>query len=126
MSAVYDYLVTVRDKMATISGVKTSKIGLERGVGSKDAPFIRIVPLDVKPQGGISPSQNLTYQVVFGVDTKNRDYEELHDQYFSLAEEIIADGKALGGTWVRTVTDQDTVQNLKTAVVEFQAVIDAC
>ena len=126
MSAVYDYLVTVRDKMATIQGVKTSKIGLERGVGSKDTPFVRIVPIDVKPEGGITPAQSLTYQVVFGVDAKVRDYEELHDQYFSLAEKIIAAGKSLGGTWLRTVTDEDTVQNLKTAVVEFRAVIDAC
>jgi len=116
MSAAYDYLVTLRDALSVIDGVKSCKIGIERGIGSKDAPFVRVVPVSVSPDGN---SSKMRVQVVFGFDSKNRDYEELHRQYFDMADSIIDIAHENYAEWQQTVTDEDTVQNLKTAVIEF-------
>ena len=117
MSAVYDYLVECRTELETIPELESVKIGLERGVGSKDTPFARIVVMYLTPEG--MNGSMLYYQVVFGFDSKNRDYEELHDKYFTMEEDIKRVLTKLGANWVETVTDEDSVVNLKTAVIQL-------
>ena len=117
MSAVYDYLEECKNALETIPELESVKIGLERGVGSKDAPFARIVVMYLTPEG--MTGAMLYYQIVFGFDSKNRDYEELHDKYFAMEESIKQALESRGAAWVETVTDEDSVVNLKTAVVQF-------
>ena len=118
MSRVYDYLQQCKAKLQTIPTFQSVAIGLERGIGSKDAPFARIVPISHEPDG---VGATLRFQVVYGFDTKNRDYEQLHEQYFATEEAIIEAMRRTGALWERTVTDEDAVQNLKTAVILFVA-----
>ena len=121
MSAEYDYLSSLRDSLSAVVGVKSVAIGLERGIGAKDSPFIRIVPERISASG--MSGRTALFQVVFGVDAKNRDYDHMHERYFSMADEIIGICISHGATWVETVTDQDTVQNLKAGAIIFKAQI---
>ena len=117
MSAVYDYLVQCKTELQAITELDTVAIGIERGIGAKDAPFARIVPLTHSPSGTGSA---LRFQVVFGFDAKNRDYEQLHAQYFDMEESIIRAIRRTGGFWESTVTDEDSVPNMKAAVIIFK------
>ncbi len=123
MSAVFDYLVACKDALLTINELDTVAIGLERGVGAKDAPFARIVPISHQPDG---TGSSLKFQVVYGFDTKNRDYERLHEQYFSMEQSIITAITKTGAIWQHTYTDEDSVPNLKTAVILFENEGVAC
>jgi hypothetical protein len=44
MSAIWDRLVALRDRLATVPGVATCRIGLEPEIAPEDYPIIRIVP----------------------------------------------------------------------------------
>jgi len=44
MSKIFNFLTEMKSKLEAVDGIETLKIGLEKGIGSKDTPFIRIVP----------------------------------------------------------------------------------
>ena len=116
MSATYDYLQKCKSALIATNVFTSVAVGLERGIGAKDAPFARIVPISHKPSG---VGTALRFQVVFGFDTKNKDYEILHSQYFDTEESIVKAIQRTGAKWENTVTDEDAVLNLKTAVIIF-------
>jgi len=116
MNSVTKQLNIYKSSLNSIPTFKSVAIGLERGLGSKDAPFARILPITHTPNG---TSELLTFSVVFGFDSKNRDYEELHEKYFEAESEILNALKPYAD-WIETVTDEDSVPNLKTAVITFK------
>lgn len=118
---IYPILEEIKSKLSTISDAKSIKIGLEKGIGSKDTPFIRVVPTRFRRDNDVS---TLEYQVVFGVDIKNREYEDVYRAYFDLEEKIRRALDLLDSTnsiWVETITDEDRVPNLKTGIAVFIA-----
>ena len=116
MSAVYDYLTECKAQLQSVAGLDTVAIGLERGIGAKDTPFARLVPVMHAPE---KMTTLLRFQVVYGFDIKNRDYEQLHRHYFEMERDLIDAIGRTGASWERTVTDEDTVPNLKTAIIFF-------
>ena len=121
MNFVYDYLISLRDELKTIQNIKSCKIGLEKGIGSKDAPFIRIIPSALTNEGLV---RKLSFTIAYGFDVKNKEYEQLHELYFSVFEDIEKIATKHRANLVRMITDEDTIQTLKTAAIEFE--VDLC
>ena len=117
---IYEALQEAKTLLGAVEGVASLKIGLERGLGAKDAPFIRLLPEKFSADGHRA---TLTLQVVFGFDVKNRDHEELYRKYFETEAAIrdALEGKMRSGNclWIETVTDEDQVPNLKAGVALF-------
>jgi hypothetical protein len=132
MATINDYLVEVKNKLSIIGGVKTLKIGMEKGIGAKDCPFIRIVPEMNIPsetrqclEGGM---EDLTFEIIFGFDIKNNDLEaDLYPAYYQLEKDIktaLVQGRYSFGScnFLHTVTDEDKLMNIKTAISRFELV----
>ena len=137
MSKIYSFLEEMKEKLSQIEGVKTLKIGMERGIGSKDACFIRLVPeinSKVKEGAGAQCNQDgsggydeMVVQVIYGFDLKNQELEKLYDQFYDLEEEIrsvlLTKYKTAGYLrFIHTVTDEDRLANLKSAISRFKIV----
>ena len=117
---IYPVLNEAKALLSSIDDVQSLRIGLERGIGAKDCPFLRIVPSKLSGEGQYA---TLVFQVIFGFDLKNRKMEEVYQSYFDMEERIRAalEGKMDAGNcyWIETVTDEDEVPNLKTGVAIF-------
>lgn len=131
MSKIYDLMIEVKTKLATIPNIKTLEIGLEKGIGSKDCPFIRIIPeMNTPTQNatgtcGQQSRDELTFQIVFGFDLKNQELPQLYSEYYDLEEQIRAKiltpyTKAGVAQFVHTVTDEDKLPTLKSAISRFK------
>ena len=140
---VYDLLAEMKAKVSVIPNIKTLKIGMEKGIGSKDTTFIRIVPnINEKgytktntnrgcaASGGISGNgmtDDLTVDVIYGFNLKGiTDLEALYKEFYDLERDIRSalNSKYSAGRceFVRTVTDQDQLQNIKSAISTFKIV----
>jgi hypothetical protein len=116
----YDFLVEIKNILSAIPTVKSCYIGLERGINAKDVPFIRIVPIRSFPKNG---ETFIHFQVVIGFDKKNKEYEKLHEDYYNLANRVREEMIKKQCKWLETVTDEDMVTNLKTAIIVFEGSI---
>ena len=114
---VYTFLEVCKTKLDEITDFKTNKIGLELGINSKDTPYARTMPLSHKPNGN---NTDLRFQVLFGLDIKNKDYEELHKEQSILEDLIIEKIQETGAMWLETVYDEDSVRSFKSAIVIFE------
>lgn len=135
MSKIGSLLIEIKTKLTAIPSVESLKIGMEKGIGSKDCPFIRIVPeYNSKSKEGRQSKCNadgsggqdeLTFQVIFGFDLKNQELEALYQEYYDLEEEIRSilltkyteNGHA---QFIHTATDEDRISNIKSAVSRFK------
>lgn len=115
---MYEYLVDIKNNLIELNIFKSVKIGLEKGIGSKDAPFARIVPEFNRKEGLY---ETLAFQVVYGFDVKNKDLELLYEKYYETEEAI---KKALeyknNCFFIETITDEDKLMNLKSAIMRFE------
>ncbi len=127
---INDTLIEIKNKLSVITSVKTLHIGLERGIGSRDTPFIRIVPtlntLSDQDYCINTGGDDLSVDIVFGFDRKNKDIELLYSDYYALEEEIrdvlltpYTNGRCL---FEYTVTDEDELENIKSAISKFRVV----
>ena len=116
-----DVLVDVKEKLSMIPDIKSLKIGLEIGVGSKDCPFIRIIAgNDVKDCG----YRNIDVNIVYGFDVKNKDLELMYEKLYALQEQIIESLQyktSIGDCfYISTTTDEDRLSNLKSSISHFK------
>lgn len=117
----YDVLVDIKEKLSIISGVKSLKIGLENGIGAKDCPFIRII---ANSNTQAHREDTLNVSIVYGFDVKNKDLESMYEKMYALEKTIretleynLSSGDCF---YVSTVTDEDKLSNLKTAMSTFR------
>ncbi len=126
---INDVLVEIKSKLASIPNVKTLSIGMEQGINAKDCPFVRIVPemntmseqdYCINSGGGFD---DLTFEIIFGFNRKNRDIELLYEDYYTMEENIrtallvsFTNGNC---QFLHTVTDEDKLDNLKSALMRF-------
>lgn len=135
MSKIGDILIEVKQKLSSIPNIKSLKIGMERGIGSKDSTFIRIVPeLNEKEKEGRQSRCNpdgsggmdsLTIQIIYGFDLKNQELEDLYSAFYDLEEQIrsaiLTKYTSAGhATFIHTATDEDKLQNIKSAISRFK------
>jgi len=120
MANLNDTLIDIKEKLQTIADIKTVGIGLEKGLGSKDCPFIRVVSNGDAKDGGY---RKLDINIVFGFDIKNRDIELMYKSMYELEEKIIetlqynlSNGDCFYNS---TQTDGDMLQNIKSSISNF-------
>lgn len=138
MSKIGVFLEEVKEKLSEIDDIASLKIGMEMGIGSRDSPFIRIVPessskmngkgsaytCDADGSGGM---QEMTIKIIFGFDLKGENLEKLYDVFYNLEEEIqsklLTRYTARGSMqWIQTITDEDELVNIKSAIARFKIV----
>jgi len=131
MTTINDYLEEIKHKLEFIPAIDTLKIGMEKGIGSKDCPFVRIVPeMNIPSENNMcleGGAEDLVFEVIFGFDVKNVNLEELYDEYYELEyaikRELVGGGYTSGlCRWLHTVTDEDKLMNIKTAISRFELV----
>ena len=132
MSKIFTFLQEMETKLSEIRDVKTVKIGMEKGIGAKDCPFIRIVPVantKGKIGGGAQCREtgfdDLTVQIIFGFDLKSNNLPKLYDAFYELEEEIrsavVSKYTSRGvAKFVETLTDQDELVSIKSAISRFE------
>jgi len=117
----YDVLVDIKEKLSTIDDIKSLKIGLETGIGSKDCPFVRIIANSNTQEFRVD---TLNFSVVYGFDVKNKDLESMYEKMYALEKKIretLEYNLSIGDCfYVSTVTDEDKLSNLKTAMSTFR------
>lgn len=132
MSKVFEFLSEMEENLKRIPDVKTVGIGLEKGLGAKDCPFIRIVHESNSNSGqqrgscDLKSFDEMTVQVVFGLDLKG-DMRDLYEAFFDLEEQIrialIKKYKANGVIrFKHTVTDEDRLPAIKASISRFEIV----
>lgn len=118
MSRAYDTLAALRDKLATVPGVATCKIGLEANMTPADYPMVRIVP------GRLANGQTLGRRqhdvlIYFGrpIHEFTSGLEGLYAEMLDLEEALIAAMRSLqpGVTahYRDTIADEDRIDAYK-------------
>ena len=122
MVNIYNLAALILNDLNNLPNVKSLKLGLEKGIGAKDTPLIRVVPI----QASIAEHDrvNVTFDVFIVTDTKN-DFDTQYQKHFML-EQLIKERLHLqeysGGIchYISTLTDADTIQNLKATSLTFE------
>ena len=124
-------LEELRDLLALIPGIKTSKIGIEKGMTAEDYPMARIVPTTVR-HGDIIGMRAAEVLIYFGKpieefgeepDDEGRvRLEKLYASLFELEEAIIEVLAALGGEYEETLLDEDRIDTYK--LMAIRAVVE--
>ena len=116
-----DVLIDIKTVLSSIADIKSIKIGIETGLGSKDCPFIRIVPASDVRDGQY---RNIEVNIVYGFDVKNKDLELMYEKLYSLQEQIISTlqyNTNIGDCfYISTMTDEDRLTNLKSSISRFR------
>jgi hypothetical protein len=100
-------LESLRDHLADLPGVATSKIGLEANIGPSDYPLVRIVPIRITP-GRPYDNRQVECFIYFGnAIADSEGLESVYDQLFTLEASIRQAVHAIGGRYLETVTDED-------------------
>lgn len=118
MSPTYTTLMAIKTAIDNTTSFKSTKIGIERGIGSKDSPFARVMPIHTDADG---KQAILHFSIAIGIDIK--DLAEAYESFLDLEKEV---REAVEANWLRTDFDEDQVTNLKVGVLHFSKVLDRC
>lgn len=110
-------LVALRDRLATVSGVVTCRIGIEANMAPADYPMVRIVPSSAK-HGSVMGRRQVEVLVYFGepVHEFTAGLEALYTEIFALELLLLAAAEAGGAfifEYIETVADEDRVDGYK-------------
>lgn len=115
-----DVLEAARDSFATIPGVKSCLIGIEKNISPADYPMIRLVPIRItlgRPYDKRT-SETLIY---FGMDkSESEGLEDVYAALFDLEAKIIEKIKALDGRVIETLTDEDRLDTYKLMTIRAE------
>lgn len=115
----HDVLVSVRDALAAVDGVKTCKIGMEAGITPADYPLVRIVPSVLKdgvPRGVVRECEALIY---FGLPIHEFQdgLEAVYQQMFAMEQTLLAAARSATNVaavvLIETILDEDKVDAYK-------------
>lgn len=114
MMTVLEHL---RDKLATVSGVATCKIGMEANLTPADYPMVRIVPSTVRYADVIGQRQ-ANVLVYFGqpIHEFTGGLEALYTSLFTMENALLEAAQSTDGVFVEyeeTVLDEDRVAAYK-------------
>ena len=113
-------LNTLRDRLALIEGVASSKVGLEENIGPSDYPLVRIVPTRITP-GRPYDNRAAECLIYFGTNTSNAEgLESVYADLFTLESAIRSALHGVGGRYLETVTDEDRLQTYKLMAVRCE------
>ncbi len=115
-------LEAVRDALALIPGVASSKVGLEANIGPGDYPMVRLVPARIIP-GRPYHARECETLIYFGAPIANSEgMEAVYTSLFALEAEILAVLKAQGARYRETITDEDRLDAYKLMAIRADIV----
>ena len=115
-------LEAVRDALALIPGVASSKVGLEANIGPGDYPMVRLVPARIIP-GRPYHARECETLIYFGAPIANSEgMEAVYTSLFALEAEILAVLKAQGARYRETITDEDQLDAYKLMAIRADIV----
>jgi len=83
---LYNVLVEIKERLATIQDVKDVGIGLPKSLNAKDCPFIRVVPTSDTQKQSL---RTIEIHVIYGFDIKNKNIELMYEKMYEMQEVII-------------------------------------
>lgn len=112
-----DHLRALRDALAAVDGVKTSKIGMESTISPSDYPMIRIVPRNLG-EASVRPVRTVECMIYFGMPIHEFQdgLEAVYESLFAMEAQLLAAGKAVPSLFLRhfeTILDEDQVDAYK-------------
>jgi hypothetical protein len=111
-------LTTLRDHLAAVPGIATSKIGLEAGISPDDYPIVRIVPSKLAPDA-INSRRNIEALIYFGHpidESESGGLEAVYSAWLTMEESLISSCYTcpdLICEYLGTITDEDRVAGYK-------------
>lgn len=113
-------LETARDALAGIAGIVSCKIGSEPNISPNDYPLIRLVPVRILP-GRPYHGRSAEVNIIFGVDTtRSEGLELVYQEMFALEDKILTVLKTLGGRYLETLTDNDSLPTYKMMAIRCE------
>lgn len=125
LSPYYETLLSIRDKLATIDGIKTCRIGLEHTINAVDYPMIRIVPGIIKLATTQPRREVMEIVVYYGNILHEFEGDGLQEQYRyfletnKLIRDAISPGTGWAAEWVDTVMDEDRLPGYKLSASRY-------
>ena len=119
-------LAALRDRLATVAGIVTCKIGLEANMTPADYPMVRIVPSAIKR--GIMLGQRSTECLIyFGMPAHEftAGLEALYTDLLALEAALISAAETGSGypwRYLETIADEDRVDGYK--LMAIRAVVE--
>jgi hypothetical protein len=114
---MYETLEKLRDNLATIKGVVSCKIGVERNISPADYPLIRIVPRRITP-GRPYNQRTAETLIYFGMNiSQSEGLENVYEALFDLEQAIIEVVRKFGGVYQETITDEDRLDTYKLSTI---------
>lgn len=114
---MYATLAALRDALATVTGVKTCRIGMEANMTPADYPIVRIVPsrLEIGAEMNTRGCDALIY---FGLPIHEADggLEAVYEQLFDLEAALVQKaqfGSPVYCRYLETICDEDRVDAYK-------------
>jgi len=122
MAEIITLLETLRDKLATVPGVATCKIGMESNLTPADYPMVRIVPSTVRQK--LIGMRECDLIVYFGqpIHEFTAGLEALYSNLFAMEAALLDAARSL--TWMmvkyeETVLDEDRVDAYKLLAIRL-------
>ena len=124
-----DLLNAVKDKLATIQGITTVKVGLEPNISPKSYPIIRIVPQRTTGQEYMRQKHSFFVYIGFklqesqGIDTIYQTLYDVEKQVKELLvpEVIDASSHQYIVRFKESLNDEDKLKGFKVMVMSFEA-----
>lgn len=120
-----DKLTNITDGLKTLvnstEAFKNVKIGVEKGVTTKDTPFARIVPLSIDSNDSVRAS--LPFTIYLGIKKSNNPEDDYNELFALLAKvvdtvehEQLEDGIIMNKS---VIFDEDRLDNFKMVAIQF-------
>jgi len=109
----FDAAAALRDTLLLngCESVTNVSVGMERGIGAKDCPFIRIDPVSTVRDTNIN-LVTFNLMIYAGINKKNKETESLLERLYQI-EECIKDSLDGQYTFMGSEIDNDSLPNLR-------------
>lgn len=124
MATIQATLEQIATDLEAVTGVETSKVGIEPGISPASYPIVRVVPLAIDKAGGNTFPQ-FDVRIYFGADTAvYSGMAAVYSALFAMHDEIISilenSGSGYTAVFRRTVTDEDRLKPYKILASTFR------
>jgi len=119
MINIYPILLEIKEELKKIEGIKSLRIGLEKGADSSfNCPLIRIVSERNEAKG---LRESFTFQIVIAFDNKN-DMEERYEQFYNMEHQVknLLMKMPYEIFFLNTINDEDRLSALKAGLMRFK------
>jgi hypothetical protein len=112
----------LRDSLATIQGVASCKIGLEKNISPADYPLIRVVPSRINQEG--MDTRKVDCMIYFGMAISEAEtgLEAVYSALFEMETAINSKLPGVGAMYRETIADEDRLDTYKVMAIRCEVV----